>query len=216
VRLAERHGLLRQIIPELAPLAEATEGSEWTHTLNVMDALTSDRFETALALLLGSLSVTSTGKRNDPADGTVGAVSRRLRLSNHEREAIEWLVSHRRSLDGAEHFTPARLKRLLAHPLAGELLHMARAEAAEQGGPPTSLQFTQRYLETATPEELNPTPLVTGDDLVRLGGRPGPEFKRWLDLVRDAQLNGELTTTAEAVARLTALLAQAQAGGQDC
>ena len=48
----------------------------------------------------------------------------------------------------------------------------------------------------ATPGGLAPVPLVTGDDLVAAGWTPGPTFKRVLEVVYDAQLEGRIGTTA--------------------
>jgi poly(A) polymerase len=45
---------------------------------------------------------------------------------------------------------------------------------------------------------LAPTPLLDGDDLVRLGLTPGPHFKRILDLTYDAQLEGRVSDAAGA------------------
>lgn len=46
---------------------------------------------------------------------------------------------------------------------------------------------------------LNPAPLVTGDDLVRAGHQPGPRFKRVLDDIYDAQLEGRVSTHHQAL-----------------
>lgn len=46
---------------------------------------------------------------------------------------------------------------------------------------------------------LNPDPLITGEDLIAEGMAPGPLFKRVLDEVRDAQLEGRVTTKAAAM-----------------
>lgn len=50
-----------------------------------------------------------------------------------------------------------------------------------------------------TPGGLAPSPWVTGDLLVAHGVPPGPGFGKWLDDVYDAQLEGRVTTTAEAL-----------------
>jgi len=44
----------------------------------------------------------------------------------------------------------------------------------------------------ATPSGLAPPPLVTGDDLIASGFKPGPKFKAVLDGVYDAQLEGRV------------------------
>jgi poly(A) polymerase len=49
-------------------------------------------------------------------------------------------------------------------------------------------------------ETLDPPPLLTGDDLIRHGIRPGPAFRVLLERVRAAQLDGEVHTQAEALA----------------
>jgi len=48
--------------------------------------------------------------------------------------------------------------------------------------------------------ELDPPPLLTGDDLKALGLPPGPLFKRVLDAVRERQLDGGLATRQSALA----------------
>lgn len=47
---------------------------------------------------------------------------------------------------------------------------------------------------------IAPEPLLTGDDLIALGTRPGPVFRRVLDAVYDAQLEGRVRSPAEAAA----------------
>lgn len=44
---------------------------------------------------------------------------------------------------------------------------------------------------------LHPDPLLTGDHLVAAGWAPGPAFKRLLDAVYDAQLEGRISTNAQ-------------------
>jgi hypothetical protein len=47
---------------------------------------------------------------------------------------------------------------------------------------------------------IDPPPLVDGQDLIRLGYKPGPEFKRLLEEVRNAQLDETIGTRDEAIA----------------
>ena len=54
-------------------------------------------------------------------------------------------------------------------------------------------------LRETPPEELNPPPLLTGDDLIALGWEQGPVFKTVLDAVREAQLEGTIRTKDEAI-----------------
>ena len=49
-------------------------------------------------------------------------------------------------------------------------------------------EFMRRFLAQTPPEEVRPARLLTGDDLIGLGFRPGPGFKEILDAAEDAQL----------------------------
>ena len=49
--------------------------------------------------------------------------------------------------------------------------------------------FAERMLRETPRERLDPPPLVTGEDLIATGLKPGPAFKRLLDAVRAAQLD---------------------------
>jgi poly(A) polymerase len=52
----------------------------------------------------------------------------------------------------------------------------------------------------AMPEEtVRPQPLITGRELIAAGYAPGPEFKRMLRAVEDAQLEGTIATAEEAL-----------------
>jgi hypothetical protein len=52
----------------------------------------------------------------------------------------------------------------------------------------------------ASPTGLAPPAFLGGEDLIALGLRPGPEFKKTLDAIYDAQLEGRILTRDEAVA----------------
>ena len=58
--------------------------------------------------------------------------------------------------------------------------------------------------------EFAPAPLMNGDLLTAHGLRPGPLFKRILDAVYDAQLEGRVNTQEEA---LKLAMEMAQKGG---
>jgi poly(A) polymerase len=57
-----------------------------------------------------------------------------------------------------------------------------------------------------TPEDLNPDVFVTGHDLINLGVLPGPLYKRLLEAVREAQLDGTIKTRQEALELLRRLM----------
>jgi poly(A) polymerase len=135
----------------------------------------------------------------DAAAALVDQICRRLKLSNQESHDVSWLVGHRDALHGVQTLRKCRLKRLLAQPLIHELLALESAHAHAVSESLTDVEFCQNYLRTTPTEEINPPPLITGDDLISLGIEPGPQFKEILDRVRDAQLDGVISTRDEAL-----------------
>ena len=67
-------------------------------------------------------------------------------------------------------------------------------------GDRTSVEFCHRFLQEVPSEELDPPPLITGDDLLGLNLKPGPRFKELLQAVRNAQLDGTIKTREQAIA----------------
>ncbi|MFI5176533.1 MAG: CCA tRNA nucleotidyltransferase, partial [Terriglobia bacterium] len=53
--------------------------------------------------------------------------------------------------------------------------------------------------EALKPEEARPNPILTGNDLIDLGYTPGPEFKKILTALEDAQLENQITDRKSAV-----------------
>ena len=206
--LADEVGLLREILPEVVglrsgiedrepgkvrseterptPRAELIQSSSRSPRLAARRLLQEPSFELAFAVLLLGVS-------------NIEVICRRLKLSNDELEKTAWLVRQQEALREADKLSLAKLKRLLAHPFRDDLLALTRSTLLAEQGDLHQVLFCERFLETTPPEVLNPPPLVTGNDLIELGLRPGPRFKQMLEEVRDAQLNGKLTDHAAAL-----------------
>ena len=238
--LADRVGLLREILPELTEMRGIPQGKPvqpdgdlWDHTLLVLEKIgdawrtTAERlalravapepsFTLVMAALLHDAGKRQTMRRNGSKltfydheqVGTqmAGEVARRLRLSNDERERIEWLVRYHMYLGEVKQMRLAKIKRTLVMPGIEELLALHRADALASTGLTDSVDYCERLLRELPQAELNPPPLLTGHDLVRAGLEPGPLFKQLLDTVREAQLDGTVRTKKEAVALVKKIL----------
>ena len=78
------------------------------------------------------------------------------------------------------------------------------------------VDYCERKLREWTASgELNPPPLITGDDLKSLGLAPGPLYKELLDTVREAQLEGKVKTRDEALELVRRLPDERRAGPED-
>ena len=86
----------------------------------------------------------------------------------------------------------------------GDLLELHRLECVASDERLDDYAFLRDRLQSFAAEELAPPPLVSGRDLLDLGLQPGPDFKRLLRDIETAQLDGELRTRDEALARLRA------------
>src|SRR5262249_5799720 len=99
---------------------------------------------------------------------------------------------------------------LLVHPGIEELFALHRADALASGRDTAHVELAERLRkEWSESGELNPPLLLTGHDLLARGLEQGPIFKRLLDAVREAQLEGTVRTPAEAHALVDRLLAEA-------
>ena len=88
------------------------------------------------------------------------------------------------------------------------MLALHRAIALTHSKSLDHVEFCERMLRDTPPEVLNPPPVLTGEDLIAFGLKPGPVFKRLLDAVREAQLEGRVTSKAQALALVKQLLAE--------
>jgi poly(A) polymerase len=186
VELCHELGLLTVVVPELQQDAFVAVREQ---VLRSLALLSQPSFELAAAALWQTL----------PAEPVVAAICRRLRLSNEESERIAWLVAHQDDLRNVAEWTAAKLKRLFSQPASAELLQLTRAKLLAEEAELHPVLFCEEFLARTPPHLLNPPPLLTGDDLIAIGWSPGPRFREVLDVVRDAQLNGAISTREAAI-----------------
>jgi poly(A) polymerase len=217
MRLFMDLGLADAVMPELMPMRglpqgppDAPTGDLWEHVLRVLDLLGPEvSFPLAFAALLHDIAKPRTVGRT-PERYTfyghehigrrmAGEICERLRLSNEERSRVEWLVEKHQYLCDARVMKRSKLKPVLAHPGIRELLALHRVDALASGRSIDHVEYCEELLRTWTPEDLTPTPLLTGHDLMQLGLEPGPLYKELLDAVREQQLDGTIHNRHEAM-----------------
>lgn len=185
VQLLSEAGLLQSLVPELAALADKND-PRWQRTHQHLQRLESESLPVALAALLVELADVE----------LVGAVGHRFRFTNKEIDRAKWLVRQLPLVLQALQLPWPRLQRLLVHEGANDLLALADAVAGRDH--PGVLQCRRRL---ALPtEQLNPPPLLSGQDLIAHGLQPGPYFTPLLNHLRDAQLEGRLSDREQALA----------------
>ena len=218
--LLDETRLLPELLPEIArmkgveqPPQFHPEGDVWIHTLLMIEKLEPNCSPTvAWGVLLHDVGKPPTFKPpSGPGDrirfdehaevGTRMAeeICRRLRFSNEDTAQIAALVANHMRFKDVLQMKPATLKRFVRLDRFDEHMKLHRLDCSSSNGNLDNYDFMRRFLDETPPEAVRPPRLLTGDDLVRLGYRPGPTFKAILEALEEAQLNGTLHTRAEAL-----------------
>jgi poly(A) polymerase len=225
VRLADKLGLLEQILPEVTALKGCRqgrrhhpEGDVWRHTLLCLEHLRRPTFPLALATLLHDIGKPATA---DYARGEVhfyrhqqvgaemaGRVARRLKLSGAETSEVRWLVHHHLDFMHARQMRPATLRRLFQSPHFRNLAELHRADLLGSCTDLADHRYVLRRFRALSQEEIRPEPLATGHDLMALGMPAGPALGELLRTLYDEQLEGCLTNRRQARARARRLISE--------
>ena len=127
------------------------------------------------------------------------ATRQALKISNDESEEMaDTLIGLAPLLSPGGEPSVATLKRFLARPTSAESRALLDALSAV-GLHGDRADWLRRRLSELEQTDYAPEPLITGDDLAKAGLTPGPLFKRILDAVYDAQLEGRVRTREEAM-----------------
>lgn len=221
--LLDESGLLQELLPEVArmkgcnqPPEYHPEGDVWVHTLMLLDHLPAGVSPTlAWGMLLHDVGKPPTYTAPDPnkpgdrirfnGHAEIGvAVARtilnRLRFSNDDCAQILALVKHHMQFGDVPKMKQSTLKRFLRLPQFDEHLALHYADVMSSHGMLGPYETAQRALAELGHEEIRPTLLLTGADLIAAGYKPGPRFREMLTVAEDAQLEGAVSTPEQAIA----------------
>ena len=218
--LLDETRLLPELLPEIArmkgveqPPQFHPEGDVWTHTLLMLEGLPKPSSATlAWGVLLHDVGKPPTfappvgpnGRIRFDEHVEVGTrmaqeICHRFRFSSDDTEQIAALVANHLRFKDAPQMKPSTLKRFVRLNRFDEHLELHRLDCMSSHRNLDNYEFVRRFLAETRPEEIRPARLVTGDDLIALGLRPGPAFRAILDAVEEAQLNGRISTREEAL-----------------
>lgn len=215
--LLDESGLLEEVLPEISAMKGVEqppqfhpEGDVFVHTLLLLDQLPQPCPVTlawgALLHDVGKPATFRVAPDRIRFDGHVEvgmrmaeAICRRLRFSNEDTEQIMALVKHHMRFAHVQQMKQSTLKKFLRLPRFEEHLALHWLDCQSSHGDLTSYNFIRERLQESTPEEIRPKPLITGNDLISAGYKPGPRFKEILTTVEDCQLEGRLQSRDEAM-----------------
>jgi poly(A) polymerase len=215
--LLDQTNLLEQVLPEIKkmqgveqPPQYHPEGDVWVHTLMLLEGLPAG---CSITLALGAL-LHDVGKpptfRVAPDrirfDGhaeigtkMAAEICRRFRLSNDDTGQVLSLVANHMRFGSVAQMKESTLKRFFRLPGFEEHLELHRLDCQSSHRDLSLYDFAKEKFHALPAEQIRPTPLITGDDLIAAGYQPGPRFKDLLTAVEDAQLDGSISTKEEAL-----------------
>jgi tRNA nucleotidyltransferase/poly(A) polymerase len=221
VQMLQGARLLEVVLPEIAALSpddpwspESKANTPWRRTLHILHKLDQPTFAVALAALVREMTGSGVFGRTSPSiienrlppkapdpftADLPQQVYDRWKLRNDEHEGVVKFLRDEQLIRHASRTPWPKLQRVLVAPRCDELLVYCQSVAEVLGGGTSEIDFCRQKLALPA-AELNPSPLITGDDLKQLGIPPGPAYRELLDAVRDAQLEKRITTRDEALA----------------
>ena len=213
-------GLLAEVLPEVNALRGVDqppifhpEGDVWEHTLRMLDLLSSGEgvendLRLAWGIVMHDIGKAQTRSENESGIHFYGhvregekiaeAMMRRLRFSRAEMETILALIHYHMLFINVMDMRPNRLKRFLRMPDFNLHLELHRLDCLGSHDSLESYEFCRSKLEEIAGEELHPPRLLNGNDLIGMGFPPGPLFSEIMRAIENAQLDGEISTSAEA------------------
>ncbi|HEY6390055.1 MAG TPA: CCA tRNA nucleotidyltransferase [Bryobacteraceae bacterium] len=213
--LLDATGLLGDILPEVAALKGVRqppefhpEGDVWTHTLLMLEGLQSPTPTLALGVLLHDIGKPGTFRIADRIrfDGHVElgesiarGILNRLRFSNADIDQVIALIGNHMRFSHVQQMRESTLKRMLRLDRFEEHLELHRQDCISSHGGLDNYEFVKSRFDESPPEQLRPPCLLTGDDLIQSGYKPGPDFSRMLEAAEDAQLESRIQSKEEAL-----------------
>ena len=216
--LLDASGLMKETLPELDALKGCEqppqfhpEGDVFVHTRIMLGLLPA---EVSLPLVLSVLfhdigkpptaTVDADGRIRFNGHDKLGAemteaLMARLRFTRADIEATVEAVANHMVFKDVQQMRVAKLKRFMARPHFDDEMELHRVDCTSSHGALDNYDFLKTKREEFASEPLIPKPLITGRDLLALGFAPGPRYSEILDAVQSRQLEGTLTTAAEAV-----------------
>ena len=218
LELLRDSGLLEPILPELAATVTCEqspdfhpEGTVFTHLGLMLSHLPPDAHPLLpWAVLMHDIAKPPTASR-DARTGSIhfyehekigakmaGEILQRLRFPRKQIVEVAAAVRHHMQFKDALQMRKSTLRRLLLRETFELELQLHRLDCLGSHGQLEVYDFlVTQAAELEEQPEIRP-PLLTGDDLIKLGMNPGPAMGRLLAEIREKQLQGELKTRAEA------------------
>ncbi len=221
-RELEKFGILEHIIPEAMaqkgvaqPIRFHQEGDVLTHSFKALHDMPEEwvTLELAWAVFLHDIGKPGTYEEKPDRihfDGHAAlsaqiahTILTRLKFPKAMVTKITWLINHHMTVGFIPEMKRVSQVNLFLHPWFEDLMRLHYCD--EHGSIPISLELYETnmklYNEFKNEKLLEDhfKPKLNGDEIMKLTGmEPGPKVQHLLDLLREAQIEGEVKTKKEA------------------
>jgi len=223
LQLLEATGLLEHVLPELAATVTCEqspdyhpEGSVFNHLCLMLKQLPADAPPLLpWAVLMHDIAKPVTASRDEKTGSIhfyehekIGAdlterIMERLKFPRKDIETVATVVRHHMQFKDAPQMRKATLRRMLLRETFPLELQLHRLDCLGSNGRLDTYEFlVVQAAELAKQPAIRP-PLLTGEDLITLGLKPGKALGELLHEIREKQLSDELHTPDEARAWVT-------------
>jgi poly(A) polymerase len=188
-------GLLHYVLAEIEPLR--ADPIKWKRLLKLMEWLVRQNPERTMELAWAAL-LSELAKAGEAAPLVV-TIGHRLKMSRNEIDAITGLIEAHFKFREVFQMREATLQRFIRQPRFEEMLALHRAEASASDGNLAYYEFGATRFAELKSQPAHESKLLSGEDLIQLGFKPGPRFAEILRIVEDLALERKLTSKEEAL-----------------
>ena len=211
-------GLLAVLLPEIEAMRRVAqppqfhpEGDVYEHTKLMLKAMALPNELIAWSVLMHDVAkplthfIDETGRIRFFGHEQKGArmakkIMSRLRFSKNAIDRVSRAVKNHMRFASVLKMRKDKVRRLLADDNFPLELELHRLDCISSHALMDVFTFLLDKIVEQSGEVQLPPPLLTGRDLIELGFKPGPKFKKILDRVSDLQLKNNLKTKEEAIA----------------
>jgi poly(A) polymerase len=148
-------------------------------------------------------------------DHAIQEIAARWKLSCDEQRTIDQAIRYRDTILLADQLPWSVVQPIVSSRDATAIIETASGWAQAFEKPQAGIVFCKLRLAWPKPQ-LDPAPLLTGDTLLKLGYKPGPNFRDVLKAIRDGQLDNRISTEQEAVAQAMQMLGSIDPAQGNC
>jgi len=205
LELLDSAGLLAHILPEVVamkgqeqPPAFHPEGDVFRHTVLMLNEITAPSPELAWAVLLHDVGKPPTARMGPDRirfDGHAehGAamareIMRRLHFSSEQIDTVTRCVRDHMRFMSVPNMKRSTLRKMVGAPTFPVELELHRVDCVASHGDTSNYDTLTRFQQEMADEPILPDPWVTGNDLIKLGLREGPELGAWKRKAYELQL----------------------------